>query len=78
MDGDPTGEGHLTALRRLAMGNDAARGDNHTLPVLQELTYNGMTFAVFPLVSPSNGFERPWYYNFWEAVDAVEQVLEVR
>lgn len=77
MDNDPIGSDHLTILRRLATGNNAFRGDNHALPVLQELVNDGMTFVVFPLVFEYGGFTSPWYYNFGEMVDAIEQVLEV-
>jgi hypothetical protein len=69
------GGNHLTALRRLATGRIASRGDNHAVPVLREIVYEDMVFAVFPLMD--TGFDAPWYYNFGEIVDAVEQVLEV-
>jgi hypothetical protein len=66
---------HLAALHRLGTGLIASRGDNHTVPMLQEIVRGDMVFAVFPLMH--EGFESPWYYDFSELVDSVEQVLEV-
>jgi hypothetical protein len=63
-----------TALSRLAMGNNAMRGGNHTVPVLREIVHDDMVFAIFPLMS--TGFDYPWYYCFSEVIDAVEQILE--
>jgi hypothetical protein len=46
------------------------------VPLLQEIVYGDMTFAVFLLMS--TGFDCPWYYHFSEVLDAVEQILEVQ
>ena len=73
--GRDRGERHCVALSRVATGNNASMGDNHTVPVLQQIVHNDMTFAVFPLMS--TGFVNPWYYCFSEVLDAVEQILEV-
>jgi len=73
--GRDRGEKHSMALSRLAAGDVAAMGENHTVPVLQQIVNKDMTFAVFPLMSP--GFDYPWYYRFSEVLDAVEQILEV-
>jgi hypothetical protein len=69
------GAKHLEALRRLATGEVAQRGDNHAVPVLQWLYHEDMTFAVFPLMS--EGLCLPWYYDFGEVLDVVAQLLEV-
>jgi hypothetical protein len=73
--GEDRGERHRTALSRLATGDNALRGSNHAVPVLQELVHEDMIFAVFPLLS--FGFDYPWFYRFSEVLNAVEQVLEV-
>ena len=73
--GQDRGERHWAALSRLATGNNASMGDNHTAPVLQQIVHNDMTFVVFPLMS--RGFDIPWYHHFSEVLDAVEQILEV-
>jgi hypothetical protein len=62
------GTQHLEALRRLATGYVAQRGDNHVTPVLQWHSYEDMTFAVFPLMS--GGFDRPWFYDFKEILNS--------
>jgi len=72
--GEDRGERHRLALARLATGTNALRGDNHVLPVLQEIFHEDMIFMVFPLMSL--GFSYPWYYRFSEVFDAVEQILE--
>jgi hypothetical protein len=73
--GEDRGERHRTALSRVATGNNALRGNNHVVPVLQEIVHDDMIFAVFPLMA--DGFDDPWFYHFSEVLDAVEQVLEV-
>lgn len=73
--GEDRGERHRTALARLASENHKS-GENHTIPVLEELVFNDMVFHVFPLMT--EGYSRPWFYTFSELLDAVEQILEVR
>ena len=73
--GEDRGERHLVSLARLATGDNALRGSNHTVPVLRQLVHEDMIFAVFPLLSW--GFDYPWFYRFSEVLNAVEQVLEV-
>jgi hypothetical protein len=63
------------SLSRPATGDNALRESNHAVPVLRELVHDDMIFAVFPLLSM--GFNYPWFYRFFEVLDAVEQVLEV-
>ena len=43
--------------------------------MLREIVLDDMVFAVFPLMP--EGFDIPWYYDFAELIDAVDQVLEV-
>ena len=73
--GEDRGERHRMSLSRVATGNNALLGNNHVVPVLQELVHDDMIFAVFPLMA--EGFDYPWFYRFSEVLDAVEQVLEV-
>jgi hypothetical protein len=73
--GEDHGEGHRRALSRLATGHNALRGDNHVVPMLGEIVRDDMTFAIFPLLY--EGFDHPWYYQFSEVLNAVDQVLEV-
>jgi hypothetical protein len=73
--GEDRGERHRMSLSRLATGNSALLGNNHVVPVLQEIVHDDMIFAVFPLMAW--GFDHPWFYCFSEVLDAVEQVLEV-
>ncbi|SJL07151.1 uncharacterized protein ARMOST_10494 [Armillaria ostoyae] len=71
IDGDITGNEHYEALRRLSEGQTAFRGDNHSLPLLNELEFNGLKFAVFPLLSPVC---IPWFYNVDEILDYLLQI----
>ncbi|THH11172.1 hypothetical protein EW146_g8140 [Bondarzewia mesenterica] len=48
--GQDRGERHRMALSRLATGNNALRGENHVVPVLKEVVYDDMVFAIFPLM----------------------------
>ena len=73
--GEDRGERHRMSLSRVATGDNALQGRNHAVPLLQELVHDDMIFAVFPLLSM--GFNWPWYYNFSEVLNDVEQVLEV-
>jgi hypothetical protein len=68
-------ENHRAALEHLAPSHNASP-NSYIVPMLAEIMYNDMTFAVFPLMS--KGFDSPFYYQFSEVFDAVEQVLEVR
>lgn len=45
------GINHVQALQRLATGNVASVIGNHTIPVLQWLKLDAITFAVFPMLS---------------------------
>jgi len=63
------GEKHRLALSRLVTNDHALSGDNRVVPLLQEMVYGDMTFAV--------SADCPWDYHFFEVLDAVEQILEV-
>ena len=71
-------QGHedLEILQRVAMGPLAFLGENHCLPMLQQLTLEDMTFGVFPAVS--DDFHSPWFLTISEVFDVVIQLLEVR
>ena len=75
--GEDRGERHRMALSRVATGDNALRGTNHAVSVLRELVHEDMVFAVFPLLSTVYALTVPWCYRFTEALNAVEQVLEV-
>jgi len=49
--GEDRGEKHRVSSARVATGDNALRGTNHTVPVLCELVHDDMIFAVFPLLS---------------------------
>ena len=66
------GERHCMSLSRLATGDITLLGNNHVVPVLQELVHDDMIFAVFPLLSW--GFDHPWFYRFTEVLDAGDNV----
>jgi hypothetical protein len=72
--GADRGENHRKALKRLAPTHNTFH-DCYIVPMLAEIVYNDMIFAVFPMMS--RGFSHPWYYQFSEVFDAIEQVLEV-
>lgn len=72
--GRDRGERYRAALSRLATG-DHLSGENHVIPMLEELAFNDMVFGVFPLMS--DRFYYPWFYTFSEVIDTVEQILEV-
>lgn len=66
---------HLHILRKLCTGPLALRADNHTLPMIEELHYDDMVFAVFPRVGDS--IESPWFENYHQFFDFLVQTLEV-
>lgn len=76
-DPSPSGASHLAILHRIAKGHVACIGNNHILPVLQELTdvEHGLTFVVQPKVFDVD--ELPKWYTAREAVDFVVQIFEV-
>lgn len=73
--GEDRGTRERDALSRLTVGDNASRRDNHVIPILEQIEHNDMLFYVFPLLSL--GFSHPWYLNFTELLDAIDQVLEV-
>lgn len=66
----------LEILRYFSQPGIKEHPKNHVIPLLEELEYLDMVFAVTPLLS-SGGFAVPWFYNYGEAVDAVPQTFEV-
>lgn len=76
-DPSPSGIRHLDILRRVAKGHVACIGNNHIVPVLQELTNDehGLTFIVQPKLFDIDEF--PTWYTAREAADFVVQILEV-
>ncbi|EIM86144.1 uncharacterized protein STEHIDRAFT_157651 [Stereum hirsutum FP-91666 SS1] len=75
-DPSPSGIRHLDILRRVAKGHVACIGNNHIVPVLQELTNDehGLTFIVQPKLFDIDEF--PTWYTAREAADFVVQILE--
>jgi len=64
----------LDVQQRVATGSLAFRGENHCLPMLQQLILEDMTFGVFPAMC--EGFNFPWYHAISEVFDAIIQLLE--
>lgn len=72
------GQQHKSALMRLATGNVASVIGNHVAPVLQWLTMDDITFAVFPYLSTSDPSDTYLYENVQDLLKHVYQMLEVR
>ncbi|KZW04409.1 hypothetical protein EXIGLDRAFT_635957 [Exidia glandulosa HHB12029] len=70
------GTNHLEALRRLATGNVASVIGNHTVPVLQWLTLEHITFAVHPYLSSTDPTTRYFYENTGDLLRHLLQMLE--
>ncbi|KAF9513120.1 hypothetical protein BS47DRAFT_1459789 [Hydnum rufescens UP504] len=68
------GHEELDILQKVAMGPLSFLGENHCLPMAQQLTLQDMTFGVFPAVTEGFGF--PWYHAISEVFDATIQLLE--
>lgn len=71
------GEGgnELEILRRFSRPDISRHPDNHVIPLLDELRYGDMTFAVLPLLEES--LVEPWFFDVQEVLDAVAQTLKV-
>lgn len=67
----------LEILRTVASPPLSTLPANHALPMLMELSKDDMRFAVFPMVS-NNGVTNPWFSKLSEALELIDQVLEVR
>ncbi len=73
------GRQHLDLLRYLARAPPALFSTNHTLPLLQEIEFEDITFGVFPRV----GQGMTEAYHFWaknsvgDLIEMVLQMLEV-
>ncbi|KZW04408.1 hypothetical protein EXIGLDRAFT_828280 [Exidia glandulosa HHB12029] len=70
------GKHHEEALRRLATGNVASVIGNHTAPVLQWLSLNAITFAVFPYLSSSDPTCLYLYEDTRDLLGHLDQMLE--
>ncbi|KZW04407.1 hypothetical protein EXIGLDRAFT_828279 [Exidia glandulosa HHB12029] len=70
------GLNHLEALRRLATGNIASVIGNHTIPVLQWLTLEHITFAVHPYLSSTDPTNLYFYENTGDLLRHLLQMLE--
>ncbi len=74
------GRQHLNLLRYLARAPPALFSTNHTLPLLQEIEFEDITFGVFPRV----GQGMTDAYHFWaknsvgDLIEMILQMLEVR
>ncbi|KAK0452731.1 uncharacterized protein EV420DRAFT_1645582 [Desarmillaria tabescens] len=73
IDGDTTGDKHYEALQCLSQGQTAFRGNNYSLPLLDELKFNGLQFVIFPLLSIRYIL---WFYNVDEILNYLMQVFK--
>ncbi|KAA1475847.1 hypothetical protein DENSPDRAFT_449769 [Dentipellis sp. KUC8613] len=73
------GQPQLNLLRKLATGPQVLLSNNHTLPMLQEIRFEYITFATFPKVGESmmDMYGRIWPRNSVDDVlDMIAQALE--
>ncbi|KZV90524.1 hypothetical protein EXIGLDRAFT_720299 [Exidia glandulosa HHB12029] len=70
------GLNHRVALERLSTGNVASLIGNHTVPVLQWLELENVTFAVQPLLSPSDPLSMYAYEDVEDLLKTMVQMLE--
>lgn len=66
------------ALERLATGHIASVFGNHCAPVLQWLTYENVTFAIFPMLSNGDPSGQWAWEDVGDVLDSVLQMIEVR
>ncbi|KAK0462948.1 kinase-like domain-containing protein [Desarmillaria tabescens] len=74
IEGDTSGDQHVQALERLSTGIRTYEASNPTLPVLNQLTFSGFHFIVFPYVYLAKHL--PWFYNCGEILDFVMQLCK--
>ncbi|KZW02847.1 hypothetical protein EXIGLDRAFT_828981 [Exidia glandulosa HHB12029] len=67
---------HKRALERVSTGNVASVIGNHAIPVLQWLTLNDITFAVFPMLSVFDAAMVYDFQNVGELMETMVQMLE--
>jgi len=74
------GHDHHRILKKIATAPEVLRHDSHVLPMLQELVYQDLVFAIFPKVSV--GMDESiccWPKNsVGDILDMIMQALEVR
>ncbi|KAJ3883943.1 kinase-like domain-containing protein [Lentinula edodes] len=64
----------IAILEEVAMGLNSGIDRNHTLPLLEIITYEELTFGVAPLVGKS--LSHRCFANLSQALEAVKQILE--
>jgi len=62
-------------LRRFSRPDLRLDPNNHVIPLLDEVSFLGMTFAITPLLE--DDLISPWYFNLGEALDAISQTFKV-
>lgn len=72
------GINHRVALERLSTGNTASLIGNHTVPVLQWLNLDNITFGVLPMLSRRDPTHTYCYENVEDVLKTMVQMLEVR
>lgn len=70
------GQTELEILRHFSQPALRDHPHNHAIPILEEVHYSDMTFAVLPLLG-TDGFSVPWFRNIGEALEAMVQTFEV-
>lgn len=71
-------EGHseLAILRYFNKQDLRCHPENHVIPLLDIIEHLDMVFVVTPLLS-SGSYNDPWFYDYSEALDAMQQSFEV-
>ncbi|KAJ3883942.1 kinase-like domain-containing protein [Lentinula edodes] len=64
----------IEILRQVAVDETSFVDQNHTLPLLRTITFDHLTFGVFPLVGLD--FTYPWFASMDDTFDAISQILE--
>ncbi|GJE86786.1 kinase-like domain-containing protein [Phanerochaete sordida] len=70
------GQRHLNILRKVARGHQSLFADNHALPMLDELAFHDVVFAVFPKASLTLDLA----YSSWaqnSAGDIINMIMQV-
>lgn len=70
------GQTELDILRHFSQPALRDHPHNHVIPLLGEIRYSDMTFAILPLLG-TDVFSVPWFRNFDEALEAMVQTFEV-
>lgn len=70
------GQSELEILRYFSQPGIVNLPDNHVIPLLDELHYKDMSFAIVPLLA-AEGFGCPAFHTQEEVLEAMEQTFEV-